>query len=215
MYNKYPRSYHIPGSPGTTSDDRIAKSVEQLLGVDMILTEKLDGENNDLNILGAYSRSHATFTTHPWCVKSWEIQRRIKNDLSEGVSIFGENMYAIHSIEYTSLTSPFYMFGVRDNDMWLSWDEVEEYSFLLDIPTVPVLFKGVVNTEKEFYELIGEFTKQPSKLGSDIMEGVVARVAHTFHNDNFSTSLMKWVRKDHVQTDEHWTRNWKKANIHY
>lgn len=26
---------------------------------------------------------------------------------------------------------------------------------------------------------------------------------------------MKWVRKGHVQTDEHWTRNWKKAKINY
>lgn len=34
-----------------------------------------------------------------------------------------------------------------------------------------------------------------------------------FHNDDFAENVMKWVRKDHVQTDEHWTRNWKKAKI--
>lgn len=59
---------HLPFSPGTTSDDRISKSVDSLLHKDLIITEKLDGENCGMKIAGVYARSHSTFTTSPWSV---------------------------------------------------------------------------------------------------------------------------------------------------
>ena len=114
--------------------------------------------------------------------------------------------------KYFSLKSYFYIFGVRDNNIWISWDQVEEYSYLLDIPTVPVLFKGVVSSEKELKDLTESLSKEPSALGG-LREGIVVRNADIFHNDDFSDNLMKWVRKGHVQTDQHWTRDWKKAKI--
>jgi hypothetical protein len=101
---------------------------------------------------------------------------------------------------------------MRDNNIWVPWEKVEEYSYLLDIPTVPVLFKGIVNSEKELKQLVEKLSKEPSELGGQ-REGVVARVAGMFHNDDFPTHVLKWVRKGHVQTDEHWTRNWKKAKL--
>lgn len=45
IVDKYPRTYHFSFSPGTTSDDRIAKSTEILYKRPMIISEKLDGEN--------------------------------------------------------------------------------------------------------------------------------------------------------------------------
>jgi hypothetical protein len=44
-------------------------------------------------------------------------------------------------------------------------------------------------------------------------EGIVIRNAEEFENENFADNVMKWVRKDHVTTDKHWTRNWSKAKI--
>jgi hypothetical protein len=123
-------------------------------------------------------------------------------------------MEGIHSIEYTNLTSYFYIFGVRDNNIWVPWDKVEEYSYLLDIPTVPVLFRGVVNTEKELKDLTEKLASQPSELGG-LREGIVVRSTDMFHDDDFAKNVMKWVRKGHVQTDSHWTRNWKKAKVNY
>ena len=209
---KYPRTYHLPWSESVTSDDRISKSVESLLNKDIVITEKLDGSNTSITKGGVYGRSHADFTKNPWDAKSWEIWNLIKNDLSDGVYLFGEGMYGIHSIEYTNLTSYFYIFGVRDNNIWISWNDVEEYSYLLDIPTVPVLFKGVVNSEKELKELTEKLVSQPSALGGS-REGIVVRNAGIFHNDDFAKNVMKWVRKGHVNTDEHWTRNWRKASV--
>jgi len=210
--SKYNRTYHLPFSPGSTNDDRISSSVASLLGIDVVITEKLDGENCGMERGGVYARSHAAYTESPWSREVRQIHSLIKNSIDEGVFIFGENMEGIHSIEYTNLTSYFYIFGVRDNNIWVPWETVEEYSFLLDLPTVPVLFKGVINTEKELKQIVEDLVSQPSALGGQ-REGIVIRNAGMFHNDDFSQNVMKWVRRGHVQTDEHWTRNWKKARL--
>ena len=212
--SKYNRTYHLPFSPGSTNDDRISSDVSSLLGIDVVITEKLDGENCGMTKGGVYARSHAAYTTSAWSREVRQIHSLIKNDLDEGVFLFGENMEGMHSIEYTNLTSYFYIFGVRDNNIWIPWESVEEYSFLLEIPTVPVLFKGIINSEKELKDIVTDLVSKPSSLGGP-REGIVIRNAGLFHNDDFAENVMKWVRKGHVQTDEHWTRNWKKAKIKY
>ncbi|HWY35318.1 MAG TPA: RNA ligase family protein, partial [Nitrosopumilaceae archaeon] len=63
----------------------------------------------------------------------WQL---LKNDL-KGFEIFGENMYGIHSIAYSKLESFYYVFAIRDNKRWLSWEEVAFYAAVLDFPTVP------------------------------------------------------------------------------
>lgn len=218
MNTKYPRSMHFPFSPGATSDDRISDQYDFLENKEIVISEKLDGQNNMISNKGVYARSHATFTEHPWDRAIWDIQRRIKDALDDE-HIFGENMYAIHSLEYNKLTSPFYIFGVRVKGEWVSWDDVEEYSYILDIPTVPILFKGHTNDIKN---KVLELVKNPSQLdasdvrtGNKMMEGVVCRNSNRFMTEDFSKNLLKWVRKDHVNTDEHWTKNWKKANINW
>jgi len=210
--SKYPRTYHLPWSPGSTNDDKISKDVNYLLCKEIVITEKLDGSNSCIKKDGVYGRSHAVFTTNPWDVELKKLHSIIGNYLDDETYVFGESLYAVHSIEYTNLDSYFYIFGVRDNNIWIPWQQVEEYSYLLDIPTVPVLFKGVVSSVKELKSLVDDLVSKQSELGGEI-EGVVVRSAGMFHNDDFAENVMKWVRKDHVQTDEHWTRSWKKAKI--
>ncbi len=210
--SKYNRTYHLPFSPGSTNDDRISDSVTSLIGIEIVITEKLDGENTGMTSGGVYARSHAAFTDSAWSREVRQLHSMIKSSIDEDVFIFGENMEGIHSIEYTNLKSYFYMFGVRDNNIWISWDSVEEYSYLLDIPVVPVLFRGFINSEKELQQIVEDLVKQPSALGGK-REGIVIRNAGMFHNDDFSENVMKWVRKGHVQTTSHWTRDWKKAKL--
>ena len=211
--SKYNRTRHAPWSPGFSEDDEISKDISNLLNRPVVITEKCDGENQALTNQGVYARSHGDFTRHPWAVKMWELWQRIGRDISDDTFIFGENMYAIHSIEYNELKSYFYMFACRENTRWYSWIEVEETAYLLDIPTVPVLYKGIFKTEQELKDKVLEFVKQPSRLGSTIMEGVVVRIEDSFDDEDFSTSVIKWVRPNHVTTDQHWTRNWKKAKL--
>ena len=98
---KYGRTYHYPFSPGTTSDDRINHTYwEDIQRIKTLVhTEKLDGENNCLSQWGVFARSHTASTTSPWTRQLRERWELIKNDLGD-IEIFGENLYAIHSIEY-------------------------------------------------------------------------------------------------------------------
>ena len=211
--SKYNRTYHLPWSPGSTNDDRISNNVESLIGIEIVITEKLDGENTGMKDEGVYARSHAAFTTSAWSREVRQLHKmKVEGQLGEDVFLFGENMEGIHSIEYTNLDSYFYIFGVRDNGVWIPWYQVEEYSYLLDIPTVPVLFKGVVNTQKELKDIVDGLITKPSELGGQ-REGIVIRNAGTFNNEDFKDNVMKWVRAGHVNTDIHWTRNWKRSKI--
>jgi hypothetical protein len=51
-------------------------------------------------------------------------------------------------------------------------------------------------------------TQQPCS-----MEGVVTRNADEYAVDAFAANVCKYVRKGHVKTDEHWTKNWKRAHL--
>lgn len=99
-------------------------------------TEKLDGENNCLNRYGVFARSHAAPTQSAWTYKIRQRWQLLKNDLGD-LELFGENLYAVHSIEYRALEQDFYLFAVRCQDMWLSWEEVQFYAALFDFPCVP------------------------------------------------------------------------------
>jgi RNA ligase len=220
---KYGRTYHYPFSPGTTSDDRINytywQNIQQINT--LIHTEKLDGENNCLSRHGVFARSHAAPTVSPWTNQirqKWEL---IKNDLGN-LEIFGENLFAIHSIEYQHINNHFYVFGVREFDRWLSWEETKFYAQMLDFQTVPVI-KTVQDftNENVFKQDVLSIISQPSAFDSVdfktqrpcTMEGIVSRNTDEYLVDNFEKNVFKYVRKGHVKTDEHWTRNWKRAKL--
>ncbi|MEO1653201.1 MAG: RNA ligase family protein, partial [Bacteroidota bacterium] len=85
---------------------------------------------------GVFARSHAAPSAHPRDKPLRERWALIKDDLKD-LEIFGENMYAIHSIAYRKLESFFYVFAIREGEDWLSWEEVKFYAGMLDFPTVP------------------------------------------------------------------------------
>jgi hypothetical protein len=222
---KYGRTFHYPFSPGTTSDDRINQDYwEDLCRLETVLhTEKLDGENNCLSKYGVFARSHAAPTTSAWTRQIQEKWNLIKNDLGH-YEIFGENLYAIHSIEYPLIENYFYVFGVRELDKWLSWEETEFISAAFDLPTVPVLEEvNNFSSKKIFEDNILSMVKKESIFQSiDVqtkntcsMEGIVTRNKFEYDVVNFQKNVFKYVRKGHVKTDEHWTRNWKKAILKF
>lgn len=222
---KYGRTYHYPFSPGTTSDDRIQHDywtyVQQMTTI--IHTEKLDGENNCINRYGVFARSHAAPTTSAWTTALRQRWQSIQHDLGD-LELFGENLYAIHSIEYRKLEQHYFVFAVRCLDKWLSWEEVQFYTAAFDLPTVPVLqLLPTPVSEQTFREGILALTTEPSVFDSyDIhtgnsctREGVVSRNAAEYLVEELGRNVFKYVRKGHVKTDEHWTRNWKRASLIY
>jgi hypothetical protein len=75
----------------------------------------------------------------------------------------------------------------------------------------PVFQEGIF-TPTVLKSTILEGMQVPSALGG-LREGFVVRPLEGFMEDDFSQKVLKFVRSNHVQTDEHWTRNWQKAKL--
>jgi len=223
---KYGRTYHFDFSPGTTSDDRINREWpnEVQKFKTLLHTEKLDGENTCLSPLGVFARSHAAPTLHPWADHLKIKQSMIVNDLkNSNLEIFGENLYAIHSIIYPELEQHFYVFGVRVLDKWLSWEETKWYAEFFDFPVVPELgFQETTNPEL-IKQRVLELASEPSVFGSlqnntaplrpCTREGIVSRNIDEYGVANFAENVFKYVRANHVQTDVHWSKSIVRARL--
>jgi hypothetical protein len=210
MSQKYPRTPHLPWSPGGTNDDRRLTDVEHLLVTEVVVTEKMDGSNVCLESNAVFARSHMAAPKHPSFDALKALHGGIKHKISTGTQVFGEWCYARHSIEYTALPNYLMIFGVRTNGQWASWDNVRRWSDSLGLPTVPVLFQtwagaktwfGNTSSLRAYLDFLA---KQPSACGGE-REGLVVRLRREFSDDEFQTAVAKWVRKDHVQTDDHWS----------
>lgn len=220
---KYGRTLHYPFSPGTTSDDRINNDYWQhISGLSNIIhTEKLDGENNCLSRYGVFARSHVAPTVSPWTRDLCERWSHLKNDLGN-YEIFLENLYAVHSIRYDQLTEHYHVFAVREHGMWLSWEETQFIAKFFELPVVPVLKQLSAIPERSLFEKeILEIVRQPGTYGSIdtlsgnpcAMEGMVTRNINEYRVADFQENVFKYVRAGHVKTDEHWTKNWKRAQL--
>lgn len=211
---KYPSTPHWPWSPEKHRDDSVHTNPEALIGVEIVITEKLDGGNTCLCKGEVFARSTGQPATQGWfaMVKKHHAWKTVNSP--DYRFHYGEDLYGIHSIEYDAIpeTQTYRIFNVREHDTWLSWDDTTAVAQALDIVTVPVLFRGVMNSQKELTAWLDGHIGHPSALGPNC-EGFVIRRTEAFNNDMFATYVAKYVRKGHVQTDEHWTRNWRSATL--
>jgi hypothetical protein len=225
MYQKYQRTLHAPWSPGATSDDRIHENMNMFVDREVIVPVKLDGENTNLYRDHMHARSLDT-GYHP--SRDWirTFHGNMAHTIPHGMRICGENMYAKHSIHYQNLKTYFYVFSIWDeNNRALSWDDTLMWCELLELTPVPVLYRGTYSEYvlRHIYdwatgtastkacampELRDEIrAKYVAEMGDDILEGWVMRLTDGFGYDDFATSLAKFVRPNHVQSDdEHWTK---------
>jgi hypothetical protein len=195
---KYPRTYHLPFSASKTNDDRTLVDCSQFVGREVVITEKMDGENT--SIYGNYTHARSLENeSHP--SRNWvkNFASNIGWELPEGWRLCGENLYAKHAIHYDNLDSYFYLFSIwNDKNRCLSWDNTVEYGGILNIPIVPVLWRGIWD-EQKVEDIVNEmdFNKQ---------EGFVVRVTDSFEYGEFRKSVAKYVRQNHVASTVH---NWK------
>lgn len=205
LSKKYNRTLHLPFSPGGSSDDKIAKDVTSLLRRKVIITEKVDGSNVCLEYENCFARTHSGPPTHSSFDGFKALHASVKTLIPDEYQLFGEWCFALHSIPYDKLPSYFLMFGIRDvnQGIWESWNNVNLWALEINTPTVPELWSGFIKTESELQKIVEDLAKEPSKLGT-VREGVVIRIAESFLDEDFSKCVMKWVRKDHVQTSDHW-----------
>ena len=201
---KYPRTYHLPFSPGATADDKTLKSDEHLHGLEVIITEKMDGENITIYNDGFHARSldstHKEY--HSWLINYIQ---NFMYKIPDGWRVCGEYLYAKHSIGYENLPSYFLVFSIWDKNECLCWDDTEIICEELGLCTVPVLWKTQYKTEN-----IQQIATETVKSGG---EGIVVRYSGSFQYDEFSSHIAKYVRKNHVQTDEHWSHMQIEKNL--
>ncbi|MCH2206401.1 MAG: RNA ligase family protein [Lentisphaerales bacterium] len=191
---KYPRTPHLPWSPGNTHDDIFLVNTNVFKGQYVVVTEKMDGENTTIyqDYTHARSVNSANHSSRSW-VKA--LQAKLSSDIPDNWRLCGENLFAQHSIAYENLESYFYLFAIfNDQNVCLSWQETREWASLLSLPLPHVLFEG-------FYD---EEVIKNIELNTDQSEGYVVRLSNSFHYDAMGQSLGKWVRTNHVQTDTHW-----------
>ncbi len=197
-YVKYPRTPHLPWSPHCRNrDDLILADTAHFAGLEVVVTVKMDGENTTMyrDHIHARSMDSRHHESRAW-VKG--LHGRLAHDIPDGWRICGENLFAEHSIRYQNLASYFLVFSIWDSqNNCLSHAEMLEYAELLDLDTVPVLYRGPW-VEDHIRDLPLDTHE------GDPMEGYVVRVAESFPYGRFLTSLAKWVRPSHVQTDSHW-----------
>ena len=203
---KYNRTFHVPWSKGATNDDKITQDLSQLINQPIVITEKMDGSNTSLEHDGCFARTHSGPPSHVSFDGLKALHASLKYKIPDNIQLFGEWCFALHSIAYSELPGYFLLFNVRDlssNIGWASWEEVEMWAEEIGVPTVPVLFKGQVDSEQKLQELVESLMIQPSHCGG-IREGVVTRIQNSFSDDKFSSCVLKCVRANHVQTSEHW-----------
>lgn len=207
---KYPRSMHLPWSPGGTNDDKRLASVDHLLNQELVLTEKMDGSNVCLERQQVFARSHSGAPKHPSFDALKQLHGSIKHLIpGDRTQLFGEWCYARHSIEYTQLPGYLLLFGVRAGTHWASWDEVRMWAAELHVPTVPMLAPTLseicrFSLAGDLQDFVESFAERASRCGGE-REGVVVRLARGFDDQEFPLALAKHVRANHVQTDDHWS----------
>lgn len=210
---KFSRTFHVPGSPGATNDDKILKNLDHFVGKEVVVTEKLDGENTTGGRFAPHARSLDS-------ANHWSRQR-VRAFFAENISwklalpqyqeihrISGENMQAMHSIHYSEMEAFFYCFAIWDRrNHCYSWDDMVLLCNELEVSLVPLLKRGIYH--EHFLDGIMD---GPSQLGGE-KEGYVMRLADSFAFENYGQCVAKYVRKGHVATDQHWMQTSSIENI--
>lgn len=215
---KYPRTPHLPFSRFATSDDLVDGEWPFLTaGGEMVVTEKMDGENTTLYRSHLHARSldsqdhpSRSFVKGLWGAVRWSIP--------EGRRIVCENVYAEHSLRYENLPTFVFALAVVDNlnaqgklvasggiPTFLSWDASQEVFQELGLISPSELYRGPASLSR----VEDIFRKQDHSR----QEGVVVRDTGAFPQEAFASSVGKAVRRGHITTTSEWTRTWRPNSL--
>jgi hypothetical protein len=168
--HKYPRTRHIEGSGLQLGDEDLdVVSFEHLAGRRLVVEEKMDGANcaisfSDSGKLLLQSRGHylggGARERQFDLFKTWanRYATELWNILDARYLLFGEWLYAKHTIFYTELPHYFLEFDIYDrrDDVFLSTERrakmLEQAPF---VSSVKVLYAGLVPSASALVALVG------------------------------------------------------------
>lgn len=222
---KFPRTPHLPWSPGVSGDDVRLAAINHFANKTLIVTEKLDGENITVYSDGYIHARSIDGTSHPSRdylkgVMAKKLRKTVPRMgsfpvLPEGWRACFEYLYAIHSIEYDRLPSYLFLIGIVDNlNVAQDWGTVCLYAENFDVPTVPQI--AVIEAGDNWEKILRgkeQAIMEKSKYGATA-EGYVIRNHNGFAMAEYDKNVAKYVRSGHVTSPDHWTKNWKRATIY-
>jgi hypothetical protein len=219
---KYPRTPHLFGSKGTADDRYLSRRDSEafIANPSLIVEEKLDGTNvgihfNSRGRMILQCRGHEiTEGMHPQydLFKQWTSVKRpaLEARLVSRYILFGEWLYAKHSVHYRKLPHYFFEFDIYDKEdsKFLTLAGRHELLEGSGILTVPVIHRGAASAEM-LKNLIGPsafdscFENPISGKIDDLMEGLYLRT----EDAERVTARGKMVRPEFVEKvkqSEHW-----------
>lgn len=223
---KYPSTRHLPWSHERDTDDTAHKEVDNFLGYHLVATVKMDGGNAMLvkdteNPIRARNGRHAD-KDHFDMAKQWYWENDLYSKIPEHYQVFGEWLYAKHSIHYgcdcdepcedvgPALDDYFQVFGVYDTrfDLWLGWHDTMKFALGNDMAVVPAA-TGMYGFGE--YDNRGKFWNDAYELSQKVVEqgheGIVIRSMYPFQYGQIEERLGKYVRPGHVKEGEkHWSK---------
>jgi hypothetical protein len=165
--HRYPRTHHLEGSRLQPGDHDLAQEpLESLRGAYCVIEEKLDGANAGLSLgedgrLRLQSRGHVLVggarEKHWDLFKQWARthEAALAARLPAGATLYGEWLYAKHTVFYDRLPHYFMEFDIRDEG-GAFWSTARRRAHLAGSPvvSVPVLWEGVVEKPARLPELV-------------------------------------------------------------
>jgi len=221
-FTKYPRTPHLFSSRGTDDDKHLgqAESLEMIADSSLVVEEKLDGTNVGIHFttsgrLVLQCRGHEiTPSMHAQydMFKQWTTVKRpvLESMLEDRLILFGEWLYARHSVHYRRLPHFFFEFDIYDKQeqVFLALDLRLARLERTGICTVPVVHRGAA-TQGQLLALIGpsrfdsNFENPLTGRTDNLMEGLYLRT----EADGRVIDRAKIVRPEFVERvkqSEHW-----------
>jgi predicted kinase len=225
---KFPRTKHLYNLGGASRDDLLLDSNEQneFLTREIVIEEKIDGANFGISIdpetneLKFQNRSHYVDSNYAYQFKKLEKWKQIHmgelfDILVPGRHIlFGEWVFAKHSIHYTNLPDYFVAFDIYDKlyNKFYSRQKLEE---MLKNTTIPIINMIAKEVPKKM-DTILKYIKSQSKYYNGLIEGVYLRIC----DGDYTIKRAKIVRPDFLCGNHddngnlvHWSKNQCTENI--
>ena len=238
---KYPRTPHLVGSRLQPGDEDLSQILfAEIKGRHLVVEEKCDGANTAISFspegeLLLQSRGH--YLTGGYRERHYNLMKQWANVhkdafyevLGSRYIMYGEWMYAKHTVFYDKLPHYFLEFDVFDRETEIFLDTHARRRLLAPLPvvSVPVLGEGEYQSREDLLALLGKshyisdehlecLTRLSLELGLDperqcretdqepLMEGLYLKV----EEDGQVIQRLKFVRHGFYQTvqlsDSHW-----------
>lgn len=205
MFRKYEKTFHV--FPVTKKYNLDATTFQRLLAGEVVVEEKMDGSNTGIirhhkgfvlqnrnSLVGPSVHEQFDFF-HNWA----NVQNYNKiMAVPENTLIYGELLYAVHTIYYDRLPDYFLVFDVRQNGSWLNYVDRAVFCATYGFSMVPLIATGSFTAEQ-----LKKLVPAKSAYG-DMSEGIV--VKRYAKHGYFRGKIVKPEFIKTLEESDHWTK---------